>query len=57
MYKILDIGKWDRKNQYHFFKNYDNPFFNVCSEVDVTLTYKFTKKKRDHFLSIQFIFR
>jgi chloramphenicol O-acetyltransferase type A len=49
MYKLLDIEKWDRKNQYQFFKNYDNPFFNICSELDVTSAYKFTKEKRKSF--------
>jgi chloramphenicol O-acetyltransferase type A len=49
MHKILDIEKWDRKNQYHFFKNYDNPFFNVCSEIEVTKTYNFTKEKKRSF--------
>jgi chloramphenicol O-acetyltransferase type A len=36
MYKVVDVKSWNRYQQYQFFKNYDNPFFNVCSELDVS---------------------
>lgn len=35
-YKKLDLSKWARIKQYEFFKKYENPFFNICSRVDVT---------------------
>jgi len=35
-YKKLDISRWNRLKQYEFFKAYDNPFFNICSSLDVT---------------------
>lgn len=37
----LDIDHWYRKEQYYFFKDYDNPFFNVCTELDVGPLVKF----------------
>ncbi len=36
MYKTVDIKKWSRYHQYTFFKSYDLPFFNICTELDVT---------------------
>jgi chloramphenicol O-acetyltransferase type A len=36
MSKFLDIDSWVRRQHFHFFKNYDNPYFNVCINVDVT---------------------
>lgn len=51
MYEKLDTDKWNRKDQFEFFRSYDNPFFNICSEVDVTLLYEFaTKNKLSFFI-------
>lgn len=35
-YKKIDLDQWPRLKQYEFFKKYDNPFFNICSTIDVT---------------------
>lgn len=32
----LDLATWKRRPQFDFFRTFDNPFFNVCVEVDVT---------------------
>ncbi|MBL7136547.1 MAG: chloramphenicol acetyltransferase [Candidatus Marinimicrobia bacterium] len=49
MYKKLNIENWERKDQFFFFKDYDNPFFNICTEVDVTELFNFTKEKELSF--------
>lgn len=36
MYKKVDKNSWSRLQQYNFFKEYDNPYFNICTELDVT---------------------
>ena len=36
MPSYLDLDRWVRREQYHFFKDYDQPFFNVCVQTDVT---------------------
>jgi chloramphenicol O-acetyltransferase type A len=36
MAAYLDIESWPRRQHFHFFKAYDNPFFNVCVNVDAT---------------------
>ncbi|WP_117884493.1 CatA-like O-acetyltransferase [Aureibaculum luteum] len=41
--KIIDIENWDRKNQYNFFKNYEDPFFNITATLEVTNLYRFCK--------------
>ncbi len=45
MYKIVDIENWKRKATFEFFSNYDDPFFNMTANLDVTELYKFTKEK------------
>ncbi len=32
----VDVKAWNRYKQYLFFKEFDSPFFNVCSEIEVT---------------------
>jgi len=36
MAAYLDIESWSRRQHFHFFKEYENPFFNVCVNVDAT---------------------
>ncbi|QHL89240.1 chloramphenicol acetyltransferase [Nibribacter ruber] len=35
---------WDREEQFTFFKNFDQPFFNVHTEVDLTPLYAYCKR-------------
>ena len=35
-FREISIDSWIRKSQYHFFKDYDNPYFNITSNVDVS---------------------
>jgi chloramphenicol O-acetyltransferase type A len=36
MAKYLDIENWARRDLFRFFLNYDKPYFNICTRVDVT---------------------
>jgi chloramphenicol O-acetyltransferase type A len=36
MTEYLDVNKWARRDLFQFFLNFDNPYFNVCTSVDVT---------------------
>jgi chloramphenicol O-acetyltransferase type A len=41
--KEINIKNWKRKKQYDFFNEYEDPFFNVTANIDVTNLYKFCK--------------
>lgn len=41
----LDIGRWKRAGLYQLFKDFEQPFFNVCFEVDVTELRRLVKDK------------
>jgi chloramphenicol O-acetyltransferase type A len=43
-YKKIDLKTWKRLPQYEFFKTFEQPFFNITANVDVTKLYDFTKK-------------
>ncbi len=49
IYRELDLQSWNRKDQYEFFKDYDNPFFNIVANINVTRLYEFCKKKNISF--------
>lgn len=49
MYKTLDTTTWKRREVFHFFRKFDDPFFNVSANVDVTELYDFCKKNKLSF--------
>lgn len=40
---FLDLDSWKRRDHFHFFRNYDRPFFNICANVDVTTLREVTR--------------
>ena len=47
--KEFDVENWNRKNQYNFFKNYQDPFFNITANLEVTSLYNYCKKNQLSF--------
>jgi len=43
MKQYLNIEQWERKDQFFFFKQFDEPFFGITVEVDVTKAYATAK--------------
>lgn len=44
--KFVDIENWNRKTIYEYFKDYQDPFFNLTANLDVTELYHFCKEKK-----------
>lgn len=42
--KEIDIENWSRKRQYEFFKDYQDPFFQLTANLDISNLYTFCKK-------------
>jgi chloramphenicol O-acetyltransferase type A len=49
MFKEIDIEKWKRKKTFEFFQTYEDPFFNMTANMDVTKLYRFCKEKELSF--------
>lgn len=47
--KELNIEIWNRKTQYHFFKDFDDPYFNLVAHIDVSKLRSFCKKENLSF--------
>ena len=43
MKKKIDIEKWERKDIYRFFKEYDEPYYGIAVNVECTAAYDFAK--------------
>ncbi len=49
----IDLETWHRKSQYDFFKDFDQPFYNVTVPADISLLHQQIKlQKQPFFLSI-----
>ncbi|HEY0385998.1 MAG TPA: chloramphenicol acetyltransferase [Pyrinomonadaceae bacterium] len=59
MPEYLDTETWPRRHLFRFFKDYEDPFFNICADVDITALLEFTRAQNfsffvaSHFLSIK----
>lgn len=47
--KEFSIDNWKRKAQFDFFKGYEDPFFNITVNLEVTKLYEFCKKNELSF--------
>lgn len=43
MFQAVDIDAWERKATYEFFRDYEDPFFNIAANLDITKLYRFCK--------------
>lgn len=49
MFREIEIEKWKRKSAFEFFRNFENPFFNLTAPLDVTNLYHFGKQHKLSF--------
>jgi chloramphenicol O-acetyltransferase type A len=49
MFREIEIEKWKRKTTFQFFRNFENPFFNLTAPVDATNLYRFCKASQLSF--------
>jgi chloramphenicol O-acetyltransferase type A len=59
MPEYLDTEAWSRRHLFRLFKDYDDPYFNVCADVDVTPLLAFARERglscsvAYHYLSLK----
>lgn len=41
----VDLESWSRRAHYELFRSYDNPWFNLCADVDVTALYAWSRSE------------
>jgi len=50
-YRTIDIENWDRKEQFLFFRDYDDPFFGLSAGLDVTRLLAYTRSQGYSFFA------
>lgn len=56
MSHYLDLDRWNRKEHYLFFKDFELPFFNICADVEITRLLAHTKQwGQSSFLATLFL--
>ena len=45
-YQLWDIEQWPRRNQFQFFRTYEDPFFQLCGNIEVTRLYQYAKEQQ-----------
>ena len=50
-FRIIDIERWARKEQFHFFKGYDNPFFGLTADIEVGKLLEYTRLRGHSFFA------
>jgi chloramphenicol O-acetyltransferase type A len=46
MAEYLDTNNWARRDLFHFFLGFDNPYFNICTHLDVTRLLALLRNRR-----------
>ncbi|MFL6332518.1 MAG: CatA-like O-acetyltransferase [Pyrinomonadaceae bacterium] len=49
MPEYLDTEAWSRRHLFRLFKDYDEPYINVCADVDATSLLAFARERRFSF--------
>jgi chloramphenicol O-acetyltransferase type A len=54
MAHYLDLDTWVRRDTFNFFRDFDKPYFNVCTSLDVTNLRAFLKQRPDLSISLTY---
>ena len=49
MFKTIDLSSWARKDLFNLYKNYEDPFFNLTANVEVTHLFNHCKAQKESF--------
>ncbi|MCF6435102.1 CatA-like O-acetyltransferase [Pseudoalteromonas sp. MMG022] len=47
--KKINLDTWPRAEHYHFFKGFDKPHFNITTNLDLSLLYRYAKQQQYSF--------
>ncbi|MBF9255649.1 chloramphenicol acetyltransferase [Pontibacter sp. 172403-2] len=56
MKRELNISEWERKDHYHFFSQFEEPFFGITVQIDCTRAYAQAKKNSRSFF-LHYLYR
>ena len=54
MPKYLDVSTWARRDLFEFFRTYENPYFNICAQVEITKVLELLKARPEVSASLTY---
>src|SRR2546430_15375409 len=54
MPEYLDVESWHRRDLYNFFRNYQNPYFNICTRIEITKLIEAVRQREGVSLSLAY---
>ncbi|MEK6278725.1 MAG: CatA-like O-acetyltransferase [Acidobacteriota bacterium] len=54
MPQYLDVSSWARRDLFQFFVNFDNPYFNVCAQLDISKLLACVRRQPETGVSLTF---
>ncbi|MGR5132455.1 MULTISPECIES: CatA-like O-acetyltransferase [Vibrio] len=48
-YTVLDTEQWSRGEHFKFYQGFSHPWYNICSNIDVTKLYEYCKQHGHRF--------
>lgn len=48
---VIDIEKWERAEAYYIFKNFEQPYTNLCTDIDITNFMRFIRENDYYFFA------
>ena len=54
MSEYLDVTNWARRDLFEFFRKYDNPYFNICTRLNVTRLLEFLRHRPETSVSLAY---
>ena len=50
----LDVSTWPRRDLFEFFRTYENPYFNICAQLEVTKVLELLKTRPEFSASLTY---
>lgn len=54
MTRYLDLANWSRREVFEFFRDFDKPYFNLCTQLDVTSLLALLRERPDVSVSLAY---
>ncbi|MCY9802372.1 CatA-like O-acetyltransferase [Vibrio scophthalmi] len=48
-YQVLDVSQWARAEHFKFYQGFSHPWYNICSNIDVSALYQYCKQHNHRF--------
>ncbi|MBL0711118.1 MAG: hypothetical protein JJV99_08920 [Colwellia sp.] len=48
-YHLIDLETWPRKEHFHFYQQFEQPYFNICCDLNAKNLYEYCQEQQISF--------